>query len=88
MKPIVAAPAFSRPATAAAAPSAFSMPLAAAPVVRNPSFAPPPASTAFAPPQTIYAPPPTFAPPAADGELAAAVEASRRIKARLAGGGS
>ena len=34
------------------------------------------------------APPPTFAPPAAGGELAAAVEAARRIKARLAGGGS
>lgn len=79
MKPIVAA-AFSRLA-AAAAPSAFSMPLAVAPVVWNPLFAPPAAST-------FYAPPPTFAPPAAGGELAAAVEAARRIKARLAGGGS
>ena len=77
-----------------AAPAAFSRPAAAVPF-RNPLFAPPPATTAFAPPPTYAAPPPpTFAapppppPPAhADADRAAAVEAARRIAARLAGGG-
>ena len=78
-----------------AAPAAFSRPQSAAPVsFRNPLFAPPPATTAFAPPPTYAAPPPpTFAAPAppppahADADRAAAVEAARRIAARLAGGG-
>jgi superfamily II DNA/RNA helicase len=89
MKPIVAGG-----GSVAAAPAAFSRPPAAVPF-RNPLFAPPPATTAFAPPPTYAAPPPpTYAapppppPPAhADADRAAAVEAARRIAARLAGGG-
>ena len=89
MKPIVAGGSVSTSA-------AFSRPQSAAPVpFRNPLFAPPPATTAFAPPPQTYAapPPPTYAappppPPAhADADRAAAVEAARRIAARLAGGG-
>ena len=79
MKPIGAS-------VSTAAPAAFSRPQSAAPVARNPLFAPPPATTAFAPPppQTYAAPPP---PPSGDAERLAAVEAARRIAARLAGGG-
>ena len=92
MKPIVASG-----SSVAAAPAAFSSrPMNAAPVpFRNPLFAPPPATTAFAPPPQTYAaptyaappPPPASRPPAGDADRAAAVEAARRIAARLAGGG-
>ena len=90
MKPIVAG------GSVAPAPAAFSRPQSAAPVARNPLFAPPPATTAFAPPPTYAAPtyaapppppPPAARPPAGDADRAAAVEAARRIAARLAGGG-
>ena len=83
MKPIVAGGSVST-----AAPAAFSRPPAAAAVpFRNPLFAPPPAATAFAPPPTYAAPPPPPPPAHADADRAAAVEAARRIAARLAGGG-
>ena len=84
MKPIGAS-------VSTAAPAAFSRPQSAAPVARNPLFAPPPATTAFAPPPTYaaptYAAPPPPPPAHADADRAAAVEAARRIAARLAGGG-
>jgi superfamily II DNA/RNA helicase len=81
MKPIVVG-------GASVAPAAFSRPQSAAPVpFRNPLFAPPPATTAFAPPPTYAAPPPPPPPAHADADRAAAVEAARRIAARLAGGG-
>ena len=80
MKPIVAG--------GSVAPAAVSRPQSAAPVpFRNPLFAPPPATTAFAPPPTYAAPPPPPPPAHADADRAAAVEAARRIAARLAGGG-